>query len=97
MKLVDVKKAPIECITEKGVKLQDGAEYEFDIIIYATGFDAVSGPLTRMDIRGEGGQTFKDKWADGPRSYFGYPGALASRISSSPMPPRSATSPAAPR
>ena len=71
VKLVDVKKAPIEHITEKGVKLQDGAEYEFDIIIYATGFDAVSGPLTRMDIRGEGGQTFKDKWADGPRSYLG--------------------------
>ena len=68
--LIDVRKAPIERITPKGVKTQD-AEYEFDVIIYATGFDAVSGPLTRMDIRGEGGQTFKDKWADGPRSYLG--------------------------
>ncbi len=71
VKLVDIRNAPIERITQKGVKLQGGAEYEFDIIIYATGFDAVSGPLTRIDIRGEGGQTFKDKWADGPRSYLG--------------------------
>ena len=70
VQLVDVRKAPIERITPKGVKTQD-AEYEFDIIVYATGFDAVSGPLTRIDIRGEGGQTFKDKWADGPRSYLG--------------------------
>ena len=68
--LVDIRKAPIACITPKGVKTQD-AEYEFDVIIYATGFDAVSGPLTRIDIRGEGGQTFKDKWAAGPRSYLG--------------------------
>ena len=68
--LVDIRKAPIVGITPKGVKTQD-AEYEFDVIIYATGFDAVSGPLTRIDIRGEGGQTFKDKWAAGPRSYLG--------------------------
>ena len=70
VKLVDVRSAPIERITPKGVKTQDG-EYELDVIIYATGFDAVSGPLTRIDIRGEGGQAFKDKWADGPRTYLG--------------------------
>ena len=68
--LVDIRQAPIVGITPKGVQTQD-AEYEFDVIIYATGFDAVSGPLTRIDIRGEGGQTFKDKWAAGPRSYLG--------------------------
>ena len=68
--LVDIRKAPIVGITPKGVQTQD-AEYAFDVIIYATGFDAVSGPLTRIDIRGEGGQTFKDKWAAGPRSYLG--------------------------
>jgi cation diffusion facilitator CzcD-associated flavoprotein CzcO len=67
--LVDVRETPIERITPKGIKTSD-KEYEFDIIVYATGFDAVSGSLTRMDIRGEGGQTFKDKWADGPRSYL---------------------------
>ena len=71
VKLVSIKENPIARITEKGVQLEDGAEYEFDVIIYATGFDAISGPLTRIDIRGEGGQTFKDKWADGPRSYLG--------------------------
>jgi len=42
-----------------------------DVIIFATGFDAVTGALTRIDLRGEGGQTFKDKWADGPRTSLG--------------------------
>ena len=45
----------LNAITPKGVQTQD-AEYELDALIYATGFDAVSGPLTRIDIRGEGGQ-----------------------------------------
>lgn len=62
--LVDVREDPIERITPKGIKTRD-AEYELDVIIYATGFDAVSGAFTRMDIRGEGGQTFKDRWAGG--------------------------------
>jgi len=68
--LVDLRQSPIERITPKGVKTSD-AEYELDIIIYATGFDAVTGPLTRIDIRGEGGQSLKDKWADGPSTYLG--------------------------
>ena len=68
--LVDVRESPIERITPKGVKTR-AAEYELDVIIFATGFDAVTGALTRIDIRGEGGQSFKDKWADGPRSYLG--------------------------
>ena len=68
--LVDVRETPIERITPKGIKTSDN-EYEFDVIIYATGFDAVTGALTRIDIRGEGGQTLKDKWADGPRTYLG--------------------------
>jgi cation diffusion facilitator CzcD-associated flavoprotein CzcO len=68
--LVDVRESPIQRITPKGIKTRD-AEYEFDVIIYATGFDAVTGALTRMDIRGEGGQSFKDRWADGPRTYLG--------------------------
>ena len=41
-------------------------EYEFDVIVYATGFDAVTGAYDRIDIRGVGGQTLRDKWADGP-------------------------------
>jgi len=68
--LVDVRETPIERITPKGIRTSE-KEYEFDVIIYATGFDAVSGSLTRMDIRGLKGQTFKDTWADGPRSYLG--------------------------
>jgi cation diffusion facilitator CzcD-associated flavoprotein CzcO len=68
--LVDVRETPIERITPKGIKTSD-KEYEFDIIIYATGFDAVSGALTRIDIHGEKGRTFKDTWADGPRTYLG--------------------------
>jgi cation diffusion facilitator CzcD-associated flavoprotein CzcO len=68
--LVDVREAPIERITPKGIKTSDG-EYEFDVIIYATGFDAITGALTRLDLRGVGGQTIKDKWANGPRTYLG--------------------------
>ncbi len=68
--LVDVRETPIERITPKGMKTSD-KDYEFDVIIYATGFDAMTGALTRIDIRGEGGQTLKNKWANGPRSYLG--------------------------
>ncbi len=68
--LVDVRKSPIERITPKGVKTAD-KEYELDVIIYATGFDAVTGTLTRIDFRGEGGQSLKEKWADGPQTYLG--------------------------
>ena len=68
--LVDVREAPIERITPNGVKTRD-AEYELDVIIFATGFDAVTGSLIKLDIRGEGGQTLKDKFAGGPRTYMG--------------------------
>ncbi len=68
--LVDVREAPIESITPNGVKTTE-QEYEFDIIIYATGFDAVTGALSQIDVRGEGGQTIKEKWANGPRNYLG--------------------------
>ena len=68
--LVDVRKAPIERITPKGIKTSD-AEYELDVIIFATGYDAVTGALNKIEIRGEGGQTLKDKFAQGPRTYMG--------------------------
>jgi len=68
--LVDVRATPIECITAKGIKTSD-AEYEFDVIVYATGFDAVTGPLTRLDIRGVGGKSIKDHWENGFRSLLG--------------------------
>jgi cation diffusion facilitator CzcD-associated flavoprotein CzcO len=68
--LVDLHETPIERITPKGIKTSD-REYEFDVIIYATGFDAITGPLTQIDIRGQGGQSLKKKWANGPRTYLG--------------------------
>ena len=68
--LVDVREAPIERITPTGLKTKD-AEYDLDVIVFATGFDAVTGSLNRLDIRGEGGQTLSDKFANGPRTYMG--------------------------
>ncbi len=70
VQLVDLKKTPIECLTRTGIKTS-AAQFEFDVIIFATGFDAVTGALTRMDIRGEEGQSLKEKWAEGPRTYLG--------------------------
>jgi cation diffusion facilitator CzcD-associated flavoprotein CzcO len=68
--LVDVGETPIERITPKGVKVGD-TEYELDLIIYATGFDAVTGGFNKIDIRGKGGQKLKDKWGNGPQTYLG--------------------------
>ena len=70
VQLVDIKETPIERITPKGIKTSD-AEYEFDIIIYATGFDAITGAFDRIDIRGIDGLTLKQKWQGGPRTYLG--------------------------
>ena len=61
---------PIERITPDGIRTSD-AEYAFDIIIYATGFDAITGGFDRIDIRGVGGLRLKDKWEDGPQTYLG--------------------------
>ena len=68
--LVDVKEHPIERITPRGVKT-DEAEYELDILIYATGFDAFTGEVTRMDVRGVGGLSIQEHWADGATMYMG--------------------------
>ena len=68
--LVNLRRTPIETITETGIKTSDGAR-EFDAIVYATGFDAMTGPLLRVDIRGRGGKRLVDAWIDGPRSYLG--------------------------
>jgi cation diffusion facilitator CzcD-associated flavoprotein CzcO len=68
--LVDLMETPIVSITSTGIKTAD-AEYPFDIIIYATGFDAVTGAFDRVDIRGIGGERLVDHWAEGPRTYLG--------------------------
>ena len=69
--LVDVRQSPIERITPSGLKTSDGKEYELDVIIFATGYDAMTGALTRIDVRGETGESIKDKWANGLRTYLG--------------------------
>ena len=70
VRLVDIKETPIERITPKGIKTSD-TEHEFDIIIYATGFDAITGSFDRIDFRGVGGLRLKDKWINGPQTYLG--------------------------
>jgi cation diffusion facilitator CzcD-associated flavoprotein CzcO len=68
--LVDLRATPIVRITETGVETTDG-HVECDIIVWATGFDAFTGALTRMGIRGTGGRTLNESWAEGPRTYLG--------------------------
>ena len=68
--LVDIKATPIEAVTETGIRTSD-ATYEFDMIIYATGFDAVTGAFDRVDFRGVGGQSLKEKWWEGPKTFLG--------------------------
>ena len=68
--LVDINATPIERITPSGIETTDG-EYQFDLIIYATGFDAITGAFDRIDITGVDGCRLKDRWNAGPETYLG--------------------------
>jgi cation diffusion facilitator CzcD-associated flavoprotein CzcO len=68
--LVDVRAARIEAITATGVQTSAGA-YPLDIIVFATGFDAMTGPMLQIDVRGRSGLKLADAWAAGPRNYLG--------------------------
>jgi cation diffusion facilitator CzcD-associated flavoprotein CzcO len=68
--LVDIRSAPIEEITATGIRTA-GGEYEVDAIVFATGFDALTGALLAIDIRGRDGLTLTEAWGGGPRSYLG--------------------------
>ena len=70
VELVDINETRIERITPNGIKTSD-REHEFDIIIYATGFDAITGAFDRIDIRGVDGVRLRDLWQDGPQTYLG--------------------------
>ena len=70
VKLVDIRNAPIQRITPTGIQTAD-AHYEFDVIIYATGYDAVTGSLNRMRIQGQNGLTLQEKFSEGPRTFMG--------------------------
>ena len=68
--LVDLRETPIEAITPAGVRTS-GATYEVDAIVYAIGFDAMTGALGKIDIRGRGGAALKERWSAGPGTYLG--------------------------
>jgi cyclohexanone monooxygenase len=68
--LIDVSERPIEAITPQGVKA-NGREFKVDALVLATGFDAMTGALLKIDIRGRGGLALREKWGAGPRSYLG--------------------------
>lgn len=68
--LIDVNATPIEGFYEGGIKTSE-ASFELDDIVFATGFDAMTGAVLSIDIRGKGGQTLRDKWSAGPVTYLG--------------------------
>ena len=70
VRLVDVSQHPLVASTERGLKT-DVEEFDLDIIIFALGFDAVTGPLTHMEVRGRNGELVREKWEAGPRTHLG--------------------------
>jgi cation diffusion facilitator CzcD-associated flavoprotein CzcO len=70
VELVDLTETPIEKITPDGIRTSD-KDHAFDIIIYATGFDAITGSFDAIDVRGAGGARLKEKWTHGPETYLG--------------------------
>jgi cation diffusion facilitator CzcD-associated flavoprotein CzcO len=70
VELISMLETPIEKITPNGIQTSE-KEYEFDVIIYATGFDAVTGTFDRIDIQGSEGQRLKERWVGGPKTFVG--------------------------
>ena len=68
--IVDLNEDPIEAIESEGIRTRSN-QFELDVLVLATGFDAYTGALDRIDIRGRGGLALRDKWKDGPRNYLG--------------------------
>jgi cyclohexanone monooxygenase len=68
--LVDLKKQPIESVTQTGLQVE-GKELAFDALVFATGFDAMTGSLLRMNISGRDGKALADSWEEGPRNFLG--------------------------
>jgi cyclohexanone monooxygenase len=71
VRLVDVRRAPITGLTEAGLCTADGEEHPLDLLVLATGFDAMTGSFVRIDVRGRDGVTLREKWADGARTHLG--------------------------
>ncbi|MCY3831620.1 MAG: NAD(P)/FAD-dependent oxidoreductase [Chloroflexi bacterium] len=70
VRLVDLRATPIQAIRPSGIRTSE-AEHEFDLIVLATGFDNMTGALLRIDIRGRGGLSLREAWAEGPVNYLG--------------------------
>ena len=70
VELVDIRHSPIQEITPKGIRTED-QEYEFDMIVFATGFDAMTGNFFKMNIRGRNDLSLEDRWSEGPKTYLG--------------------------
>ncbi|MDZ4234998.1 MAG: cyclohexanone monooxygenase, partial [Dietzia sp.] len=70
VRLISVRRTPIESIDAAGINTSD-AHYDIDALVLATGFDAMTGALAKIDIVGRGGQRLRDDWAEGPRTYLG--------------------------
>ena len=68
--LVDLRSTPIRRITPTGIQTSE-RDFQFDIIVFATGFDAMTGTFFKIDIRGRNGLALRDKWAEGPKTYLG--------------------------
>ncbi len=71
VKLVSLQGNPIDCITRSGIRMSSGEFFELDTLVMATGFDAMTGALLRIDVRGSHGKSLADVWSAGPRSYLG--------------------------
>ncbi len=69
--LVDLRATPITQVTENGISTSDGEHHDLDVIIYATGFQALTGELMRLNIFGEGGRSLREHWSDGPKTNLG--------------------------
>lgn len=68
---IDLKKSPITAVTSNGITTADGKSHPADLIVFATGFDAIDGSYTRIDIRGRGNKLLRDQWAEGPKTHTG--------------------------
>ena len=68
--LVDINETPLERVTETGIRTTE-RDYDFDIIVYATGFDAITGSFDHIDIQGRDGLTLREKWFDNPSTFLG--------------------------
>ncbi|MFH8836722.1 flavin-containing monooxygenase [Streptomyces sp. NPDC017868] len=71
VELVSLRENPIDRIDATGIVLADGTRVELDAIVFATGFDAMTGAVDRVDVRGRGGRSLKEAWSGGPRTYLG--------------------------